>query len=270
MPAADHDSNADLPDAPGVPDVPDVPGAPDVPDVRLRATLPLWLLALFAVAAIALFSFPHIDLAVSGVFADGANGFPLQHDRVLQVMNRGITWATRLAGLVLLILTLLAWLPRKLLASGWGARLAARKRAIAFLLVALALGPGLLVNSVLKDHSGRARPVTIEQFGGTQKFTPAFAPADQCRRNCAFVSGHAAVAAFLFAGWFVARSRSARRGWLAAGLLAGLAVGVARMATGSHFLSDVLVAMMLIWIVTAACAAVLLRRAPVRGVQGAA
>jgi membrane-associated PAP2 superfamily phosphatase len=40
------------------------------------------------------------------------------------------------------------------------------------------------------------------------------------------------------------------------------------MATGSHFLSDVLMAMFLVWLVTAVCAAVLLRapsnRAPER------
>jgi membrane-associated PAP2 superfamily phosphatase len=69
------------------------------------------------------------------------------------------------------------------------------------------------------------------------------------------------VAAFLFSGWFIAGSRRARRAWLVAGIGAGLTMGVARMATGSHFLSDVLMAMIFVWVVTALCAAALLRPA---------
>jgi lipid A 4'-phosphatase len=219
----------------------------------LRTSLPPWLLALFALLALAMFAFPQIDLAASRVFTDASGTFPLQHDRVLLVINRSITWASRLAGLALLILTIVAWLPR------FAPRaLQQRKRAILFLFVALALGPGLLVNTVIKENSGRARPVNVTEFGGESRFTRAWEPADQCRRNCAFVSGHVAVGAFLFAGWFVAGSR-ARRAWLAAGIAAGLTIGVGRMLAGSHFLSDVLVAMMLVWIVCALTAALILR-----------
>jgi lipid A 4'-phosphatase len=125
--------------------------------------------------------------------------------------------------------------------------------------MSLVLGPGLLVNSLLKEHSGRARPVQTTLFGGTQAFTPAWTPADQCSTNCAFVSGHAAVAAWPVAGAFLARRRGTRRAWLAGGLLAGLAVGLGRMATGSHFLSDVVIAVLLVYLVCAACAAWLLR-----------
>ncbi|HEU0203428.1 MAG TPA: phosphatase PAP2 family protein [Burkholderiaceae bacterium] len=224
----------------------------------LRASLPPWLLVLFAVLAVVMFAFPQIDLAASRVLTDASGTFPLQHDRVLLVINRSITWASRVAGLVLLVLTLGAWLPRV------APRALQRRRcAILFLFVALALGPGLLVNSLIKENSGRARPVNVTEFGGESRFTRAWVPADQCRRNCAFVSGHVAVGAFLFAGWFVAGSARARRAWLGAGLAAGLTIGVGRMLAGSHFLSDVLVAMMLVWIVCALTAALILRPAAV-------
>jgi len=128
-----------------------------------------------------------------------------------------------------------------------------------FLLVTLVLGPGLLVNGVLKENSGRARPVNVRPFGGPHTFTPAWVFADQCATNCAFVSGHAAVSAWPVAGAFIARRRGRRRAWLAGGLALGLAVGFGRMATGSHFLSDVLLAVLMVYLVCAACAALLAR-----------
>ena len=67
-------------------------------------------------------------------------------------------------------------------------------RAAVFLLLSLALGPGLLVNTVLKDHWGRARPAQIDGIRRrSQHFTPALVPADQCARNCSFPAGHPAI-----------------------------------------------------------------------------
>ena len=43
-------------------------------------------------------------------------------------------------------------------------------RAVLFLMATLALGPGLLVNVILKDHWGRPRPIDVTQFGGEQHF----------------------------------------------------------------------------------------------------
>ena len=36
------------------------------------------------------------------------------------------------------------------------------------------VGPGLLVNTVLKDHVGRPRPVQLEQFRGHERYVPPF------------------------------------------------------------------------------------------------
>jgi lipid A 4'-phosphatase len=214
------------------------------------STLTLALVALFAFV-------PEIDLEVGRALGDGSRGFLLAHDVRLYVLNRTVTWIGRIGVAVLLLGTLLAWLvaaPR-LPALRW---LRERRRALLYLVAVAAIGPGLIVNALLKDHGGRARPVQVAEFGGSKRFTPPFEVADQCARNCAFVSGHAAAAAFPLTGFFLARSRRARRAWLAAGVASGVTIGFARMLTGSHFLSDVIFSMLIVYWVAALCAAWLL------------
>ena len=110
----------------------------------------------------------------------------------------------------------------------------------------LLLGPGLMVNEVLKGHSGRARPMTVTQFEGDRQFTPAFAAADQCDHNCSFVSGHAGMGFFLIALAWVFRDRR----WLWAGIALGALVGLGRVVQGAHFLSDIVFAF---WTVFGTC-----------------
>lgn len=114
------------------------------------------------------------------------------------------------------------------------------KRAIIFLLATLAVGPGIISNAILKTHWDRARPVQIEAFGGSATFTPALVPSDQCDKNCSFVSGHAAIGFFVMAFGFVYAHR--KYVWISTGIATGLLAGLARIAQGGHFLSDVLFA----------------------------
>ena len=116
------------------------------------------------------------------------------------------------------------------------------RKALVFIVAATVLGPGLIANTVLKDHWGRARPSQIEAFGGSRQFTPAPLPAAQCERNCAFVSGHAALAFSLvsFALLLPAGRADGSRSGPRFGF--GALVGVVRMAAGAHFLSDVVYA----------------------------
>ncbi len=115
------------------------------------------------------------------------------------------------------------------------------RRDALFILLFLALGPGLLVNVVLKDHVGRARPREVVQYGGSHPFTEIWQPGDT-GRNSSFPSGHASVAFFVIAPWFVLRDRNRRLAlvFLVSGTLFGIAVGWARILQGGHFLSDVL------------------------------
>jgi len=100
-------------------------------------------------------------------------------------------------------------------------------------------GPVLLVNGILKDHWDRARPAHTEQFGGPKHYTPPLVIADQCERNCSFVSGEAALGFTFMAFGFVARTPKRRRLGIAIGVTIGALFGLQRIIEGGHFLSDV-------------------------------
>jgi lipid A 4'-phosphatase len=115
-----------------------------------------------------------------------------------------------------------------------------RGKVAALLLVVLAIGPGLIVNGILKEHWGRARPRDVVEFGGDHRFTPAIVISDQCERNCSFTAGHPSAGFALAALGYAYVSRRRRWAVFAAATGFGLLVGLARVAVGGHFLSDVL------------------------------
>ena len=132
-----------------------------------------------------------------------------------------------------IVAAMVAWLAVTLLGRSKRVRLA-----MAFLVIAGVLGPGVLVNWGFKDHWQRARPHQVENFGGTQQFTRAAVVTDQCEKNCAFVSGHVACGFFFTSFMLIHRRR--RVAWAATGTVAGLVIGFARMSDMAHWLSDVL------------------------------
>jgi lipid A 4'-phosphatase len=139
-----------------------------------------------------------------------------------------LTCAVAAAGVVVTVRTARDWLG--LGASKW-----------MFLAVCLIAGPLVVANIGLKDHWGRARPRDVIEFGGTKAFTPPFPPANQCQYNCSFVSGEASsIYIVFFAAAFLFRTRA--RSLALLGIIAGSLAGLARMAEGAHFLSDVVFA----------------------------
>jgi len=124
-----------------------------------------------------------------------------------------------------------------------------RKCAIFYLLLML-LGPGLLVNTVLKDHWGRPRPRQMQLFGGDRQFLQVWERGEG-GKGMSFPSGHASAAFYLISPYFVLRRRCRRwaRLSLAAGLGYGVLMGIARMVQGGHFPSDVLWAGGLVYLV---------------------
>jgi lipid A 4'-phosphatase len=121
---------------------------------------------------------------------------------------------------------------------GWIAR-GPSGRAVVFLVATLALGPGLLVNGVLKEISHRPRPEQTLAFGGPWAFQPYDSFRGQCRNNCSFVSGEAATAAWTLAPALLAPP-PARAAAVAAAVLFTVGTALLRMAFGGHYLSDVL------------------------------
>ncbi len=174
---------------------------------------------------------PLIDLRVSEWFYIAGQGFPLGENALIQWIYRVFASLHIPIAAILLWLFLASWIWRR-------SEERSLRRRLAFLILSLALGPGLVVNEILKVESGRARPGQVEQLGGKKAFTPVFQPADQCQRNCSFVSGHAALGFYFIGFAWVLRERR----WLWWGIAVGAVVGGTRILQGGHFLSDVIFA----------------------------
>ena len=116
-----------------------------------------------------------------------------------------------------------------------------------FLLLSLAVGPGLIVNGVFKNVWGRPRPVDTLQFGGTHEFRRITNPGvggapERGGAGRSFPSGHAAAGFWSTSLFFVARYLWPQRALLTLGLTLGLGllVGTGRVLAGRHYPSDVL------------------------------
>jgi len=107
------------------------------------------------------------------------------------------------------------------------------------------LGPGLLVNGLLKTFWGRVRPRNIVEFGGKHDFTAWWDPIGACIKNCSFVSGEAS-SAFALLALAALVPAPLRYAAIGVALIYGVLVGFIRIAVGAHFLSDVLFAGVLI------------------------
>lgn len=118
-----------------------------------------------------------------------------------------------------------------------------------FVFLCISVGPGLVANVIFKQNWGRARPVHIEEFGGTKKFTLPMIRANECNGgNCSFVSGEASNIYSVFFGLALVSKSLMRRRMLQFALIGGTAAGFVRIAQGKHFLSDVIFAGIFMWI----------------------
>lgn len=128
-------------------------------------------------------------------------------------------------------------------------------RVAVYLVLTLVLAPGVMANSLLKDHWGRSRPIDVSAFSGTERFVPWWDPRGDCPQNCSFVSGEAAGAFWALAPASLAPGHLRPLAYGAA-MLFGTAVGMLRVAYGGHFFSDVVFAgvftFLIVWLVHAA------------------
>lgn len=204
-------------------------------------------------AALALFvAVPDLDLIVAQAFFDG-RGFGRWAGPV------AVTRQVYTAVFVTLCVIAGAGLALALVTRGGGR---VPLRLWLFAAAVPALGSGLLANVILKENWGRARPATLEMFGGTLRPSLPFEIAGECDQNCSFVSGEGSSAAavlVVLVGLFGGRLK----GWLGRGalvLLGGLwlaGAALIRMVPGRHFLSDTIFAFVLVALVGMALYALL-------------
>lgn len=178
---------------------------------------------------------PALDLTAAGWFYDPASRvFPVRLEAWAEWFRHGLpVWI--LGGLAA---TVLLWSAGRLIRRPL---IPLSGRAVAFLMLTMALGPGLAVNVVLKDHWGRPRPATVTEFGGPYAYRPPVIPGGPCPKNCSFPSGHASLGFWMAAPAMLAPRRR-RKFTLPAAIGFGALVGIVRMAQGGHFLSDVVYA----------------------------
>jgi membrane-associated PAP2 superfamily phosphatase len=201
---------------------------------RVRWPLgPIRTLLVVTVALSVLFlAFPRLDLWFSGLFYDTATGFAASDVDVLSWLRR-FSRTLILAVSIALIVSVLA----KLILPNW--RSLIPPRTSLFLGSTLIVGPGILVNGILKANWGRPRPIAVEEFGGDLPYIEVWRITDYCERNCSFVSGEASAAIWLLALALVVPI--AWRNRVAAGaLVLATILSLNRVAFGGHFISDVL------------------------------
>lgn len=196
---------------------------------------PLSASALLVVAASAVFLvFPDIDLWFSSRFYDPATGFALSDNSLLLLLRRSndVIMIAICVAVVLSVAAKVALPDRPSLIP---------PRASLFLAATLLIGPGLLVNLILKNNWGRPRPVQVDVFGGDAPFIGTWQITDHCARNCSFVSGEASSAIWVMSVALVVPVRWRATVFVVAGVYA-LALSLNRIAFGGHFLSDVVLA----------------------------
>jgi len=177
--------------------------------------------------------FMNADITMARLFYQPGAGFPIGKLQPWKFLyDFGVYPAYTMGTIALLIV----------IAGYFRASLISIRRQALFIAILLIIGPGILVNSIFKDHWGRPRPVRVDIFGGNLSFHQPWLPGP-ASRNASFPAGHPSAAFYMSAPYFVMREKKQRRKalfWLWGGILYGVVMGIARVIQGGHFVTDVI------------------------------
>ncbi len=189
------------------------------------------VLALLTLATVVLFAVTDLDLvSIRPFYHPELEGpWPVANDPLWLLFYRSAPWITgslAVTGVALLITGVMREKSRQLRLYG------------TFILLCVIIGPGLIINLVLKDHWGRARPRQLVEFGGSSEYSQPLVPFQAGGKS--FPCGHCSVGYLYGAGWWMWRRSHPRRAAasLATGLVMGTLLGIGRMTDGGHYLSD--------------------------------
>ena len=205
-----------------------------------RITLPAALVAAMVATGAVFALVPALDLDVAALFYAGRNTFVGQTP-LGEAVRKIAYWLPT----ALLLLSAAFYAARRFGAwRGW----APTGRGLAMLALSFAIGPGLLTNTLLKDHSHRPRPYQTSVFGGSDAFRPFYTFDGACGRNCSFVSGEGSAAAWTVAPALLLPPPLGLPA-VAAALAFSVGAGLLRMSFGGHYLSDTIFAFLFTWTV---------------------
>jgi len=208
---------------------------PVVPTTRRSVSKPprapwLWPLVIL-ISLTAALRFTDLDLIVADAFYVDSAGFPFKHTRAAVVLHE---LCPAIVAMVVLYFAV------AMIGSRWSTTLRSRRIAASFLLVSMALGPGLVVNTIFKGHFGRPRPSEVTRYGGPYEYRRVWEWGPRVGQS--FPSGDASIGFYFGVPAFLVWRRRPRagRGFLVLGLLMGAVFGLSRIAQGAHWTSDVL------------------------------
>jgi lipid A 4'-phosphatase len=189
-------------------------------------------LAIGAVVGVVFAVWPQLDVAISRLFFNEAyRVFPVQYSLVARHLRDLFTYAiAALVAPAFIALAIKVVLPRR--------RMLISARAALFLIVTIALAPGLMANVILKDNWGRPRPAEVTAFYGPEQFRPWWDPRGNCERNCSFVAGEGAGGFWTLAPAALAPPPLRPLAYVVA-FAFGSAAGLLRLSGGAHFFTDV-------------------------------
>ncbi|NGX58288.1 MAG: hypothetical protein K940chlam3_01193, partial [Chlamydiae bacterium] len=196
-----------------------------------------WLFPLLGLALLAPFT-PYLDLTISNYFYNA--------DETSFTNNAFYSFVyhyAQLPGFIVFGCAMVA-----LIASYFKKSLKKHRNTILVLVLAMAMGPGLIINVFLKPGWGRPRPRQVIEFSGPEAYRAFYSPnfgAYTSDKYKSFPSGHASMGFYFFV-LAVMGARMRNRPLVFAGysiaMILGIILGITRIAQGGHFFSDIVVA----------------------------
>ncbi|MDC0226806.1 phosphatase PAP2 family protein [Alphaproteobacteria bacterium] len=182
-----------------------------------------------------------LDIYISNLFYLGNSQFLIQDYYLISIVVRKV-FLFIILFYILILPFISCYLPIKKVYLNFVFNI----KEIIFVFVTTLFNLLIVVNMLLKNLWGRARPNDIYQLGGQDIFTPWFKYSEACYNNCSFVSGDASVGFSLIIIYFITKNKF----FLWFSLFAGFLIGAIRILEGGHFFSDIVVAGLIVFILS--------------------